>query len=784
METLSSPATMALPAAPAPVEVSPPGEYRLLSAARRLSRLRVHWFTWVFDVLVVEAAFLGAFYLRFGGRIPAHYAGSSFAAAALLLAVAYTALDLGLHAYRIVWRHATLVDMATLALTILGTVVVIGFTELGPMAQNRPIPLSVLAVGGLGAYLLLAHVKLVPRAWQVVSRPSERRPVLIFGAGESGAALARELSHGSAEYRAVAFLDDDLRNVGREVAGLPVVGTAEALGRALRHFHAEAVVVATPSEAETRIRDVSAMIVAAGARPLLLPSIGELMRGNPGPGGGGASELTAANGDGRLTRAPGRAPAPAPTAVALVERGGNRPLTVSASRGISIRRWTGLLMVLDIGVALMAFGVGTVARFGEPPSQLGGLSYVVIAALLPAVWLGAMVMGGTYDRRYLAVGPEQFRRVATSAVWALALVTFTSYAFHASISRILVAIVISAATIATLAERFAARSVLRHRLAAGGALHRVLVVGTPDEADQVTAHLERNRHTGFVPVALFSGSVDPDHLIAEVRRTGADTIALASPSGMAPGALRELSWALEGCSIRLVVVPGLADLAGPRIHVNSVEGLPFLEISEPELSGGRRAAKETFDRLTGALLLIACLPLMLVVGIAIKLGDRGPIFFRQLRIGKDGREFVMWKFRTMRPGADTHFRSLHAEFARNGMLLKLAGDSRVTHVGSFLRRHSIDELPQLLNVLSGSMSLVGPRPYVPHEIAQFPGQARLRLRVKPGMTGPWQVGGRSDLPWQEIVRLDLYYVENWSIWLDVAILWRTLRAVLRPRGAY
>ena len=768
--------------------------------AHLLSGLRVYGINWLVEVVAVEAAFLLAFLVRYGGRIPAEYRGERSIVAVGLVVASYTVFDLVFHTYRIVWRHAAVVDMATLALTVLGMVVAIGLVELGPMAGDRPIPLSVLLIGGALSYLLLTHLKLLPRIGAAVLQSRRGEPVLIYGASLAGIALARELAQEGDRYRPVAFLDDDRRKVGREIAGLPVVGTSEALRRALQRFGVETVAVAASATEPTRAEEVCRMVIAAGARPLVSPSIADQLRSPDHHARGAGAELAERRSEAipELRADMGQSPGDR-AATSVLAAAAEENLASGAPRLISTRGWTGLLVGLDACIAVLAFGIGTLVRFGQAPGELDGVSYLALGALLSPVWLAAMALGGAYDRRFLAVGPEPFRRVATSAVWVLALVVFTSYALRADVSRVLLAVFISAATAATLLERLLVRSLLRRRLAHGCAIHRVLVVGGAQEIDQVVDHLARNRHTGFAVAGWFStaagrsreeaaagraGRLDPEQLMAEARRAGADTIALATASSMARHEMRQLSWALVGSRIGLMVVPGLADIAGPRISVHSVEGLPFLEISEPELTGARRITKEVFDRLGAVLFLIALSPVLVVVAVTIKFGDGGPVLFRQRRVGKDGREFVIWKFRTMHPGADAHFVELHAEHAEEGVLLKIPRDPRVTRQGAFLRRHSLDELPQLVNVLLGSMSLVGPRPHVPDEAAFFGEHARLRLKVKPGITGPWQVGGRSDLPWPETVRLDLYYVENWSLWLDFAILWRTFRAVIRPRGAY
>ena len=250
------------------------------------------------------------------------------------------------------------------------------------------------------------------------------------------------------------------------------------------------------------------------------------------------------------------------------------------------------------------------------------------------------------------------------------------------------------------------------------------------------------------------------------------------------GQLRRLSWALEGTGIELLVAPSLTDVAGPRIVVRPVQGLPLLHIEEPEFHGAKRVLKASIDRVLATVALVVACPIMMVTAIAIKVSDGGPIFYRQVRVGRLGAEFVMWKFRTMSVDAEDRHAQLLAQAKHDGVLFKLADDPRATPLGRVLRRYSIDEIPQLLNVMAGSMSLVGPRPQRPFEVAQYADDARRRLLVKPGMTGLWQVSGRNTLTWEETIQLDLHYVDNWSVTRDLVILAKTAWTVLRSRGAY
>jgi len=241
---------------------------------------------------------------------------------------------------------------------------------------------------------------------------------------------------------------------------------------------------------------------------------------------------------------------------------------------------------------------------------------------------------------------------------------------------------------------------------------------------------------------------------------------------------------LEGTGIDLVLAPALTDVAGPRIHTRPVAGLPLIHVEAPEFRGTRKLIKGFVDRALALVGLILALPVFAIIAIAVKLDSPGPVLFRQVRVGLGGREFNVYKFRTMVVDADKMLASLAEKNETDGLLFKMRNDPRVTRVGRVLRKWSLDELPQLLNVLRGDMSLVGPRPPLPSEVARYNGDVARRLLVKPGMTGLWQVSGRSDLSWEDGIRLDLYYVENWSLAVDLTILWKTIGAVLQRRGAY
>jgi exopolysaccharide biosynthesis polyprenyl glycosylphosphotransferase len=233
------------------------------------------------------------------------------------------------------------------------------------------------------------------------------------------------------------------------------------------------------------------------------------------------------------------------------------------------------------------------------------------------------------------------------------------------------------------------------------------------------------------------------------------------------------------------VAPTLVEVAGPRIAIRPIAGLPLMHVDHPELTGGRRLAKELFDRCTAAVLLLLLSPFLLIIAGLLKITSGGPVIFQQRRIGRNGEPFTIVKFRTMVRDAEClRADVIHLNEHDAGPLFKIRDDPRVTPLGGWLRRYSLDELPQLINVLIGDMSLVGPRPPLPREVKEYGLDARRRLVVKPGLTGLWQISGRSDLDWEESVRLDLRYVENWSLALDALILWKTVFVVIRGAGAY
>jgi exopolysaccharide biosynthesis polyprenyl glycosylphosphotransferase len=328
-------------------------------------------------------------------------------------------------------------------------------------------------------------------------------------------------------------------------------------------------------------------------------------------------------------------------------------------------------------------------------------------------------------------------------------------------------------------------------------MQRVVAVGHPQAVTDLVATLRRDKFNGLhVVAACLAGRVGLNELAGvpvlgglgsvstAVEQFGADTVAVLACPEMNGVRLRELAWELEETGTDLCVAPALMDVAGPRTTIRPVAGLPLLHVDHPELAGGKQVIKALFDRMAAGVALILLAPLFAAIAVMIRLDDRGPVFFRQTRVGLDGQPFKLYKFRTMVVDAEQRKAELEALNEGSGVLFKMRRDPRVTKAGFWLRRWSLDELPQLLNVLLGDMSLVGPRPALPKEVARYGDHMRRRLVVRPGITGLWQVSGRSGLAWEEAFRLDLRYVDNWSLALDLQILWKTWSAVFSGSGAY
>ena len=449
----------------------------------------------------------------------------------------------------------------------------------------------------------------------------------------------------------------------------------------------------------------------------------------------------------------------------------------------------------DVGCGFAAGLLAYVVRFdgmGERPS-----SYLAMSLILPLAWMITVLLAGGYDSRFIGVGTDEFRKILNAGLFLTATVAILAYAVKADLARGYVLIALPSVTLFDLLARFALRKRLHRVRKLGSCMRRVVVVGYAPVIADLSMMLRRETYHGLsVVAACVVGSSEAtviadipaigglDGVAEVVRRFDADTVAVLACPEMAGQRLRQLAWELEKTGTDLCVAPALLDVAGPRTTIRPIAGLPLLHMDHPEFTGGRRVIKAAFDKSLALAALVLAAPLLGALALVIHCDDGGPVLFRQTRVGKDGRTFTVYKFRTMVPDAEQRRAELASQNEQHGLLFKIRNDPRVTRSGSWLRRWSLDELPQLVNVLAGDMSLVGPRPALPEEAAMYGDHVRRRLAVKPGLTGLWQVNGRSDLSWDESVRLDLRYVENWSFVLDLQILWKTCAAVARGSGAY
>ena len=465
------------------------------------------------------------------------------------------------------------------------------------------------------------------------------------------------------------------------------------------------------------------------------------------------------------------------------------------------RRYARRLLVSDIAVLLWVFSTAhLVWAVSQPENSEGhasafGIGPITVSLVLLTIWLIALALAGTREPIVLGAGPDEYKRIVTSTLMWFGVVAFAGYVISFWVPRWYVVISVAFGLVLLLLSRWSWRRWLVMRRQNGAMSSRTIVVGTRGAVERIIGVIGPTSQFGYRLVGVCvpdegSGSVmglpvlgNLDDVVQVVAGGGIDTVLVTSTDATHSEMVRELGWELEPYDVGIIVAPSLANVAGPRVHIRPVAGLPLLHVEEPAYRGGNRWAKSIFDRVGAVALIIAASPILLITAIAIKLTSRGPVFFRQERAGLRGNNFDMIKFRSMVVGAENMATELESD-SGNQVLFKMRNDPRVTKVGKFIRRASIDELPQLFNVVKGDMSLVGPRPLLPAWLAEYPEPTRRRLLVRPGITGLWQISGRSNLDWEESIRLDLYYVENWSLVGDLVILWHTFRAVITSDGAY
>jgi exopolysaccharide biosynthesis polyprenyl glycosylphosphotransferase len=474
--------------------------------------------------------------------------------------------------------------------------------------------------------------------------------------------------------------------------------------------------------------------------------------------------------------------------------------TVVSSRARQ-RAYARRLLVVDAVVICLAIAGGYQLRFQGGQASGSDIPYGVVAVGLLLAWLLSLRLMRCYDDKVLGYGADEYRRVAAASLRLAGAVAIAGYLADVGVARGFLGIAFLVGTGTLVVSRFAIRKHLHRQRSRGrGWSRQMVVVGDGAHVLELVRQLQREPYAGYrvVGACLPEPLVTPEPqrlggvpivgsfrtVIDAAVANGADTIAVTGAGELTAARLRRLGWQLEGTGIDLVLAPALTDVAGPRIHTQPVAGLPLIHVEAPEFRGGRKVVKGLVDRAVALLAVTVLAPLIVLIAVAVLLDTGRPVLFRQTRVGRGGRPFAVLKFRTMVVDADAMLSRLEVRNETDGLLFKIRRDPRVTRVGRFLRKWSLDELPQLFNVLSGQMSLVGPRPPLPTEVARYDGDLARRLLVKPGMTGLWQVSGRSDLSFEDGIRLDLYYVENWSLTADLAILWKTFGAVIGRRGAY
>jgi exopolysaccharide biosynthesis polyprenyl glycosylphosphotransferase len=464
-----------------------------------------------------------------------------------------------------------------------------------------------------------------------------------------------------------------------------------------------------------------------------------------------------------------------PEALARFNRSATSHNTVGGLHGLARAA-----VVADVTMMLLSLAVGNRAWQGEHPWAT--------AAVLITFWIASIGARGAYDPRRIAVGSDEFKNVFSGTAVIFALAASLAYAVDFTVGRPLLLTTFVVGLLLLPLGRRVLRIWVFARRRAGAYLQKTLVIGEGAQRDELIDRLGADRRAGFEVAETMEGPLheDMDQWLASVetviRRHGIDAVAVTQTATINPEVIRRLSWRLEGPSVDLLVASSLTDITGPRLSVRPAAGLPLLHLEEPRLAGPQAIIKRGFDLVVSIVLLVLLSPVLLVTAVTIAATSRGPALFVQDRVGKGGSVYRLLKFRSMVDGADR----MHEEVLGFGSATpdEYVADSRITPLGRFLRRWSIDELPQLVNVVRGQMSLVGPRPMLVEELTLLGDVDHRRHITKPGMTGLWQVAGRKEVPWDERMQMDLRYVENWSLALDLVIIAKTFKAVATGRGAH
>jgi exopolysaccharide biosynthesis polyprenyl glycosylphosphotransferase len=480
----------------------------------------------------------------------------------------------------------------------------------------------------------------------------------------------------------------------------------------------------------------------------------------------------------------------------------------TAALPLSGREWANgyrkKLRITDYANITLAVTMANAARFGlddteaalrESPGGFTALSVLVIAA-----WAAALSTFRTRDPRITGVGVTEYRRVISATTTIFGLLAIGFLIGQADTARWFITVALPLGLSGLVLSRWLWRQWLNGQRASGHFLYGVVVVGRRRDVEKVVGQINASSGAAYEVVGAVldtdsatarSGALENinvvsglEHVAEYATALGVDGVVVAGQPREDADFIHDLAWALEGRTVELILATSLANVAGPRVHYRPVDGLPLLHVEIPQFEGGKHALKRVLDIVVSGIALVLLAPLFLLLAILIKLDSAGPAFFSQERVGRGEQTFRILKFRSMVIDAPELQEQLRDQNEGMGPLFKIKNDPRITRLGRMLRKYSLDELPQLVNVLMGDMSLVGPRPPLMCEVQDYEAYVHRRLYIKPGLTGMWQVNGRSELSWEESVRLDLYYVENWSIAGDIIILWRTFRVVMNPVGAY
>ncbi|MFC1496507.1 sugar transferase [Candidatus Margulisiibacteriota bacterium] len=444
-------------------------------------------------------------------------------------------------------------------------------------------------------------------------------------------------------------------------------------------------------------------------------------------------------------------------------------------------------LVIDIFIINLSFVMAYYLRFNLltflPTDLVPGFDlYLSGIIFITILWLAVFNLVGFYkEKRGLQLIDELakiFAGVTLASILLFSLLfLYRSFWF----SRLLIVNAWWISFVLIGFSRIALSAFQQYLYSCGIKIKRVLILGHDEMAQFIFSKLEKNKALGYVPV----GYVDPDtvEIKQKIELEEIDELIITT-SNLSHQRILDIITECEVLNIGFKIVPGILELMASRVDVDEVAGIPLVTISEIGLSGIKALVKRSFDIIFSSVLLIILTPLFLIVALLIKLDSVGPVLYCQDRVGKDGRRFNCYKFRSMVVGADKLKESMLEQSDVDGHIFKIKADPRMTKFGNLIRKFSIDELPQLYNVLVGEMSLVGPRPPLPKEVKKYSTWHKKRLRVTPGITGLWQVSGRSHLPFEDMIRLDIYYIENWSLWLDIKILFKTIPVVLIGSGAY